>query len=93
MTRYLELLEGMQTDMANLTIAIEDDLLRRARIRALEQGSSLNALLREYLESFAGKTTVYEGAVRSLDEIAERVSSGSEGRRWTREELYERRRR
>ena len=76
--------------MANLTIAIEDDLLKRARIRALEQGRSINALLREYLESFAGKTTVHEQAVRALNEIADSAESGSGGRRWSREDLYDR---
>ena len=35
--------------MANLTITIDDELLRRARLRALEQGTSVNALLRDYL--------------------------------------------
>ncbi len=76
--------------MANLTIAIDDDLLRRARIRALEQGHSVNALLREYLKSFAGKTNVHKRAVQALDEIADRTRSGSGGRRWKRDELYER---
>ena len=33
--------------MANLTIAIEDEVLRKARLKALEQGTSVNALLRE----------------------------------------------
>lgn len=76
--------------MANLTIAIDDDLLKRARIRALEQGSSVNALLREFLESFAGSINIQERSVRALDEIADRARSGSGGRRWTRDELYER---
>ena len=76
--------------MANLTIAVDDDLLRRARILALEQGRSVNALLREYLESFAGKTSVHERAIQGLDTIAERTPSGSAGQRWTREELYDR---
>lgn len=40
--------------MANPNITIDDDLLRRARIRALEQGTSVNAILREYLTAFAG---------------------------------------
>ena len=39
--------------MANLTITIEDDLLKKARIRALEQGTSVNALLRDYLVAYA----------------------------------------
>jgi plasmid stability protein len=36
--------------MSNLTITIDEETLRRARIRALEQGTSVNALLRDYLE-------------------------------------------
>lgn len=39
--------------MANLTITLDDELLRRARMRALEQDTSVNALLRDYLEAFA----------------------------------------
>ena len=37
--------------MANLTLAVDDQLLRQARLRALEQGTSVNALLRDYLEA------------------------------------------
>jgi len=35
--------------MANLTIAIADEGLRKARLKALEQGTAVNALLRDYL--------------------------------------------
>ncbi len=38
----------------NLTITVDDEVLRRARIRALSQGTSVNAVLREVLESYAG---------------------------------------
>jgi len=40
--------------MANLTLTIDEDALRRARIRALEHGTSVNAVVREFLESYAG---------------------------------------
>ena len=33
--------------MSNLTISVDDQVLKRARIRALEQGSSVNVVLRE----------------------------------------------
>lgn len=39
---------------ANLTVVIDDDLLLRARKRALAAGTSVNALLREYLQDYAG---------------------------------------
>ena len=41
--------------MANLTLTIDDDVLLRARQRALEHGTSVNALVREYLEGFVGR--------------------------------------
>ncbi len=40
--------------MANLTIAVDDELLKRARVRAVENGTSVNAVLREHLEEYAG---------------------------------------
>lgn len=77
--------------MANLTITIDEGLLRRARIRALEQGTSINRLLREYLEAFATDQTIAEG-IQEVLMISRRCSSGSgpEGRTWRREDLYER---
>ena len=76
--------------MANLTLTIDEDVLRRARIRAIEQKTSVNAVVREFLESYAGSD---EGD-RALAEIVEMAkkstaSSGPEGRTWTREDLYE----
>ena len=76
--------------MTNLTIAIDEEVLRKARIRALEQGTSVNALLREYLEAWAGEG---EAADRVLDEIlasSRRSASRRGGRTWTREDLHER---
>ena len=53
--------------MANVTLAVDDDVLRRARIRALEQGTSVNALIREYLESFGGAAPANDGIAAFLD--------------------------
>lgn len=35
--------------MKNLTVSVPDDVYRRARIRAAEQGRSVSALVTEYL--------------------------------------------
>ena len=40
--------------MANLTITVDGETVKRARMRALEEGTSVNALLRDYLEDYAG---------------------------------------
>ena len=76
--------------MANLTIAINDDLLQKARLRAMEQGTSVNALLRDYLEHYAGGAEAYQRATDTILTIAQEAGRGSEGRRWTREELHNR---
>jgi hypothetical protein len=77
--------------MANLTISVDDQLLKRARLRALEEDTSVNALLREYLEIFASGTARSSGMEGFLA-WAESVhaSSGSSGRTWTRDDLHER---
>lgn len=77
--------------MANLTLTIDDEILAKARIRALEEGSSVNALVREYLASYAD----LEAGRRAIDEYLEitasaGASSGPGGRSWTRDELHER---
>ena len=73
----------------NLTITIDDELLRRARIRALTQGTSVNAVLREFLESYAGSDA--ETTARSrLAKLARSssASSGPRGRTWARNDVY-----
>jgi len=76
--------------MANLTISVSDEVLRDARLRALKRGTSVNALLREYLEAFAGTRAEQRQAIQRLLERAQASTSGSRGRRWTRDELHER---
>ena len=78
--------------MANLTITIDAETLKRARIKALEQGTSVNALVREYLESYAGSRQEQVEAIEQAIALAREanVGSGPEGRTWTREDLYDR---
>ena len=74
----------------NLTITVDEEVLRRARIRALEQGTSVNAVLRAFLASYAGGTVESQARTR-LAELARLsdATSGPGGRSWTRSELYD----
>ena len=74
--------------MANLTLSIDDDVLLRARKRALDHGTSVNAVLRKYLESYAGR----EDRAEAMQHFVRRATnaSGRSRRRWTRDELHER---
>jgi plasmid stability protein len=78
--------------MANLTLSIDEETLKRARIRALEQGTSVNAVVRDFLDSYAGIAEERRSIQRFL-EIAEVSKAGAagKGRGWRREDLYEER--
>jgi Arc/MetJ family transcription regulator len=75
--------------MANLTLSIDEDVLQRARMRALERRTTVNALVREYLENFAGENPANR-AVAAFLQIADSVhaSSGPNGHSWSRQDLY-----
>lgn len=76
--------------MANLTIVLDDDLLRRARVRAAQLDTSVNAVLRDYLLNWVGHDEARALAIRAFTEQARQATSSSGGHRWTRDELHER---
>lgn len=77
--------------MTNLTLTVEEEVLRKARIRALELGTSVNALVRGYLSRLAGRSTAAEGITEFLAATKDAgASSGPEGRTWSRDDLYDR---
>ncbi|MGH2407265.1 MAG: DUF6364 family protein [Candidatus Limnocylindrales bacterium] len=80
--------------MANLTVTVNERVLKRARIRALENGTSVNAVVSDYLEQYAGLGSM-EASLAGFLELASRAraDSGPAGRTWRREDLYDRARR
>ena len=77
--------------MANLTITVDEETVKRARMRALEEGTSVNALLREYLDDYAGVRQERQEALRRILASSRESTSatGPGGRTWTRDDLYE----
>jgi hypothetical protein len=75
--------------MANLTIAVPDEVLHRARVRAARERTSVNAVLRDELERYADEeqelSQAWDRFVRLADSIV--GTSGPDGRRWTREDI------
>ena len=74
--------------MANLTITIPEDVLRSARQRALEQGTSVNALLRDYLSRFAGTQTAQAKAAQRVLELSKAARAGRGKAKWVRDDLH-----
>jgi hypothetical protein len=74
----------------NLTLSVDEEVVRRARQRADALGTSVNQLVRDYLERLAGTAD----PKRNADEFRRlSLASGGNRRGWkfNREELHERR--
>ena len=74
----------------NVTLSIDEDLMRRARQRAQALGTSVNQMVREYLEQVAGASDPAADAdeFRRLSELSR---GNRRGWKFSREELHERR--
>jgi len=60
--------------MSNLTVVIDDDLLRTARIKALQQGTSVNEICRQAIERFAAAGDDSQDFMAQLVAISNRVA-------------------
>ena len=77
--------------MKNITLAIDEDVLERARLVAAEQKTTVNAMVREFLADVAGRDERLEKAREGLREL----TRNSKGRmradfKFNREETHER---
>jgi hypothetical protein len=52
--------------MTNLTISLDDAIVRKARIRAIEEGTSVSAKVREFLAQYAKVDCTSESALPEL---------------------------
>lgn len=73
--------------MANLTLAIDDALLQRAREAALHQNTSVNALVREFLTRYVDARSRRLEALSRFEAVAASCDSSST-EPWTRESLH-----
>lgn len=74
--------------MTNVTIVIDEEVLRRARVRAAGQGTSVNAVLRDELKRYAAGDGANRAADRFLALARRKPGRSTPGPRWTREDLY-----
>ena len=73
----------------NITLSVDDEVIRRARQQAEVLGTSVNQLVRNYLEQLAGR----RDPLARAEEFARlsRLSHGdSKGWKFNREEIHER---
>ena len=76
--------------MKNITVSLDDETYRRARIRAAELDTSVSALVRRYLVDLAGADTEFERLEKLERALRERIKSFRAGDRLSRDELHQR---
>ena len=73
--------------MPNITISLNEDLLKSGRRYAEKHQTSVNALIRKFLEQ-----TVRSDSNDWIEEcfsLMDRAKANSGGRRWKREDIYD----
>jgi hypothetical protein len=76
--------------MKNVTLALDEATLREARRIAAERSTSVNALVRDFLERLTARESDARKARQRIAELC-RASKADVGERgWSRDELHER---
>jgi hypothetical protein len=73
----------------NVTLSVDDEVIREARRHAEALGTSVNQLVREYLEHLAGKSDPDANAAE-FERLSRLARGDSQGWKFNREELHER---
>ena len=76
----------------NLTIQLDEDLIRQAKVLAAEQGMSVSAMVsRDLREKLSVRTWTERARRAAIESMAEAAASGRGAPQWRRDELYDRR--
>ncbi|MBZ9604795.1 hypothetical protein [Phyllobacterium chamaecytisi] len=76
--------------MKNITVSVDDDIYRRARMKAAEQDTSVSALVRQFLSDIATIETEAERLRREEAVLRASVKLFRAGDRLSRDKLHDR---
>ncbi len=76
--------------MRNITVSVDDETYKRARIVAAEQDTSVSALVKTYLIQLATQESEFDRLKRLEQEIRDQILSFNASDRVTRDELHDR---
>ena len=74
----------------NLTLTLDEELLRAARKVALDRNTSVNQIVRDYLTALVDETDRQEAALSNLDSLFHESRMRIGPRKWSRQDLHER---
>jgi hypothetical protein len=72
----------------NLTLQLDEDVIRRARVVAAKRGTSVSALVARELDGLVEQDARYEEARRRAEELLSGAIARG-GRSWRRDELHD----
>jgi predicted transcriptional regulator len=78
--------------MKNITVSLDDETYRRARMIAAHRDTSVSALVKRFLVDLASGETEFERLRREEQELREKIVEFDGSDRLPRDELYDRRR-
>jgi plasmid stability protein len=76
--------------MKNITVSVDDETYRKARIRAAELDTSVSALVRKFLGEFAEGESRFERLRKQEEAVRARIKNFSGADRLPRDKLYDR---
>ena len=76
--------------MKNTTVTVPDDVYRTARIRAAERGTSVSALVGEYLRSLSGRGAEFSRLEAQQRQIQSEIRRFRARDRLDRDQLHDR---
>ena len=76
--------------MKNITLSVDDHVLERVRVYAAEHQTTVNALVRHYLERIARSEDRAREAMRELRALSDRSAAEVGPITWRRDDLYDR---
>jgi hypothetical protein len=77
----------------NITVSLDDEAYRRARMKAAELGVSVSALVRRYLTELGSSESEFEQLKREERSLRDQITAFSAGNRLIRDAIHERSRR
>lgn len=77
--------------MKNITVTVDDETYRKARIKAAEQDTSVSALVKRFLAEFASGESDAERLKREERALHERINSFRAADRLPRKDVHSRR--
>jgi len=76
--------------MTNLTISVDEAVVRQARVRAIQEGTSVSAKVREFLAGYAQGGQTQQSAAQAFIEAAKSSRANASGQAWRREDAHDR---